>query len=684
MKTNRFLYMTMVCAALGLSACTSDTILDNNDQPIPVDNEGQEVVFTSAITDGLEVLPTEDLDGNVSEGSRAAIDELDFTLTWKTTDKISITDKTLTYTFSPSEESKSCNFESRTGATFITDGSGSEGTFYAFYPADAIEKWNGETVTTMIYTEQLYSENVENSGVMGPYMAAKATTTEGGSKASFKFGHICSVVDVDLSSFDGGTIQSVSLLSNSGASLAGRMSYKYSDKTASLVNNDASGSGYAASNCISNLVTVSNVGVDQPSYVRFYVLPVQQASGFTITVRTTDGNFYTKKSTTSVGNSAVNTDYLASMSNQTGNACLPYYKKYKFNKVNNATQNLWMATIPNNLRLRQLTIPGAHDAATKNCGSASKCQTEDIAGLLANGVRGFDLRPAYTSFSNITADNLMIYHSSSSTGVYFKDAISTLVNFVKTNPSEFVTIIMQKENSKSGSDRSSQWRAAIRSIFGSDDNVNNILRYVETYQNVGDARGKLVIVSKNPTGTDANADGSQVNWDYVYGGKIDNWPDASASESCVIRKEGSTAVADASVEDSYDLGDTNAKKTIVSEYLNKAMNDGSPRWFYIFNSLGYKVLGDNPSGYASTMNPWLTTYINNTASANRLGFIFADFIGSSSNGGAALLKAIIQHNHKYVYKGRTRNVASGDGTDTGVDVSSDEYADDGTVYSKKH
>ncbi len=674
MKANKYFYL-LAAAALTASACSSDK--DQLDEAIGkvVPQEGEAMTFAAKTVDGMEYLGEEDLDGQSSAAKprKIGVSPSDFSIShWYINDKISISDGTLNYTFSPSEdkEGPACSF-STSGNSFVTDGTGDEGTFYAFYPQEAVLSWNGPTVTTMIWTEQLYSENAEQSGILGPYIAASATTTGGGANASFDFGHICSVIDVDLSSFDGGTIQSVSLLSNSGASLAGRMLYNCSTKAASLVNND--GGGYAAQNCISNLVTVSNVNAATAT-VRFYVLPITQESGFTITVRTTDGNFFTKRSTTKVGNTAANADYLASMSNQSGSLCLPFYKKYKFGNTSTATKNLWMATIPNNLRLRQLTVPGAHNAATSGVSSsASKCQSETISGLLANGVRGFDLRPRYTSSSGITADNLLICHGLTTTDVLFKDAVADLVNFVKANPSEVIFINMQKEKT-SGTDRSAEWRTAVRTIF--QGQADYLLPSLEEYQNFGAARGKVVVISKNPYGTEG------VYNDIVYGGIIQNWGDNTSTEGAYIYKAGGSNVASASVEDTYDITSTSNKQSLVSTMLGKAANDNSTRFYFTWNNMAYSLLSGNPSDWAATMNPWLTNYVNN-AQADRLGLIYADFIGSTSNGGAALLKAIIQHNYKYVYKNRTRNTAAAGGTDTGVDVAGDEYADDSEVFAKQ-
>ena len=58
-------------------------------------------------------------------------------------------------------------------------------------------------------------------------------------------------------------------------------------------------------------------------------------------------------------------------------------------------------------------------------------------------------------------------------------------------------------------------------------------------------------------------------------------------------------------------------------------------------------------------------------------------MGSSSYSGNTLLKAIIAQNIKYVYKNRTRcSTSAASGDDTGADISTDEYANDGTVYVK--
>ena len=673
MKKNKYIYI-LFASALVFGACSSDDALEKKQPGLQA---GEALTFEGSVDQGLQILDDEDLDGGSSKSnvkSRVAINSDFQVTTWFTNDKISVSDGALSYTYSPDAETtgQNCTFTAG-GNEFTSDGSGDEGTFYAFYPAEAVQSWNGNTVTSMIWTEQDYTENLEGSGVLGAYVAAKATTTDGGANAHFSFGHICSVIDIDLSSFTGGTVDAVAIYSNDKNSLAGRIKYNMDTKAITVVNND--GAGYAATNCISDLVTVSGVNQATP-VVRFYVLPINLPNGITITVRTTDGKFYTKKSTAEVGKSAINTDYISGISNQTGNACLPYYKKYKFGNISTAKENLWMAMIPDNLRLRQLTMPGAHNAATSGVsGSASKCQSETIAQQLANGVRGFDLRPRYTSNSSITADNLLICHGLTTTDVLFKDAVADLVAFVQENPTEVVFINMQKEKTSStATDRSSEWRTAVRTILG--NNSSYLLPYLDTYQNFGDARGKIVVISKNPYGNE------NVYSDVVYGGIIQNTLDDESTTGAYIYKVGGGTIADASWEDHYGTTNTSTKKGYVQTMLEAAAGDTSPRFYFTWNNIAYSFGSGNPSDFAATMNPWLTGYINNNAPAERLGYIYGDFVGSQSYGGAALLKAIINHNYKYVYKGRTRR-ASASATGTGANVAGDEYADDSEVFVKR-
>lgn len=653
-------HLILFSVALAFVGCTDDEPLASQ-QPATPAGAGVKIGFQATIGQPLQVLDEEDMDGGKS--TRASINTSaseGFFGTWATNDNISISDGALMYTYQPTSAAATAEFQPRTGKnSFTTDGTGDDATFYAFYPADAVLGWNGSTVTTMIYTEQDYVENLENSGVMGPYMAAQAKTTGGGANASFTFGHICSVVDVDLSSFDGGTVASVALCSNSKVSLTGRLAYNAEAKTATVAKDDDD--TYHSSRQ-SDVVVVSNINATSPAVVRFYILPTKQASGFTITVRTTDGNYYSKSSSGEVGKSDPNADYLQSVAN-VGDIALPYYKKYKFGKTGTAKTNRWMAMIPGSTYFSMLSTPGSHDSATSSVSglfsSYAKCQSETISEQLENGVRAFDLRPQYKSSSTITADNLTIYHGSYSTGVLYKDAIATIVDFLQKNPTEAISIIMTKEEA-SGTDQTSTLIDVVTSIHNNYSSYFKILDH--SYYTLNDYRGKIMF-------------GCRPNWYNVTGAnRVTNWPD---DQSVTDYSVGVGDLCFASVEDAYNTsGDS--KKTVVNALLNLASaNTDHKRFHYTFTSVANSITSS-----ANTQNPAAATHIGTLTGPT--GYVYGDYMGSSSYGGNTLLKAIIAQNLKYVYKNRTRcSIIAPSGDDTGADISADEYADGSQVFVKE-
>lgn len=652
-------HLIIFTAATILAACSSDDALTPQQPATPVE-AGEIIGFQASVGQPLEVLDEEDLDSG--KATRASINTSaaeGFFGAWATNDNISISDGMLMYTYQPTSASATAEFQPRTGKnSFTTDGTGEEGTFYAFYPADAVLGWNGTTVSTMIYTEQDYAENVENSGVMGPYMAAVATTTGGGANASFEFGHVCSVVDVDLSSFDGGTVESVALCSNSKVSLAGRMAYNARTKEASVSTDD--GDTYFSSRQ-SDVVVVSNINQATP-IVRFYVLPTKQATGFTITVRTTEGNYYTKSSTNEVGKSNPNDAYLKSVSG-VGSIALPYYKKYKFGAISTAKTNRWMAMIPGSTYFSMLSTPGSHDSATSSCSSAAKCQSETIAQQLENGVRAFDIRPTYKYSSTITKDNLYIFHGMVNTNVLYKDAIKTMVDFLQANPTEALSVIMVKEDGtpllSSWTDYTTEMCNAISEIH--TQYTDNIKELDHSYYTLYDYRGKIFFGYRNA-------------WDLHKTVRVTNWPDDGSVTNYGV---GVGNQCTASVEDAYNTSG-NSKKAVVNALLDLASaNTDHKRFHYTFTSVANSITSS-----ANTQNPAAATYITGTLTGPT-GYVYGDFMGSSSYSGSTLLKAIVAQNLKYVYKNRTRcSTSAASGDDTGADISTDEYANDGTVYVK--
>ena len=651
-------YISTMAAVLMLSACSEETINDMNAQA--QNGDGNQIVMLGTIADELQVLPEENLDGTTPTRSTMSGGVLS---SWATTDKISISDGTLMYTYQPKEGSineTNCSFQSKTESSFLT-GSGDEGTFYAFYPADAVKGWNGTTVTTMIYTEQKYSENVENSGVMGPYMVAIATTTGNRSNASFTFGHVCSVIDVDLSTFDGGEVESVALYANSQISLAGSMQFNVSTKAATISGND--GAGYSNS-LQSEVVRISEINATQP-IVRFYVLPVKQTAGITITVRCSDGKYYTKKSTTSVGGNELN-EYITTQSGVSGGTlCKPYYKKYNFGTKSSARTQNWMAMIPGNVKFNHLSLPGAHDAATSACSNTSaKCQAYTIAELLQKGCRALDLRPYYSSSS------LDIYHGVASTGVTLANALDAVKDFLTSNPTETVFLLIAQEG---GSDGNTNWQNRVWSCL--KGYTSQIAPY-GWQGNLNPCRGKMVVIFRNTyTGGDNNGD--------LGCGKV-GWGSSFNDKTIMTGNGSGTGRGTLRYQDEYETTNTSTKLSNLTKMLNEHIVPNETNAGYTFvNNTNIAGTLSNISSLSTSMNAAVLGSSTFTGHTGKFGIMMTDFLFSSSQKGDQMFELIHKQNYKYVYKKRSRcEISSHSGTDTSVDISADEYANGGTVYVK--
>ena len=153
----------------------------------------------------------------------------------------------------------------------------------------------------------------------------------------------------------------------------------------------------------------------------------------------------------------------------------------------------WMQSLEDNLLLKRLSIPGAHDAATSSCSSSgitgsAHTQTYTIAQQLERGVRMFDLRPAWTG------KEMMIYHGIISTNVKFADALTTLCNFLDAHPQEFIFVIMRHEDDSESSSQKTEW----------PNQMGKCLTQFKTYiidfspsLTVKDMRGKLLLMSRD-------------------------------------------------------------------------------------------------------------------------------------------------------------------------------------------
>lgn len=463
---------------------------------------------------------------------------------------------------------------------------------------DIIQPKTATKVVAKVYAEQLASENTtpdyavvsatsmtDNSDVKSTITAADYFTTLNVKTT------LANVASVSVYSVDKKAIAGDMIAINANGKV--RATYAQGEE------NTYTHARYAQSDVVT--VTGNNAG----TYTA-YLFPVELTNGVIVTVRTTDGSFYSQTFT------GINAG-----------------KANELTFTETTATNNWMATIPGNTYFSKISTPGAHDACTKGNASGAECQDLTLQELLDAGVRQFDLRPGYYNNTTITAENLYIWHGVTKTSTKYVDAIKMLADFVQAHPTEAISVIMVKENNNLGTDRSSEMWSVVNDCHTTYKDYMKVLDH--SYYTLDDFRGKICYI--NRTGTDVNNTT-----------KISNWPDDNTVSdfSCKI---GNTCSAN--VQDKYK-SNGNTKQTAVKDMINQSKEDTDRSHFY-YNYLSSSNL---PSTYAGSTNPAIATFLDTVSGPT--GYLLCDYIGCEKNSGKTLLNAIINQNYKYVYNGRSR------------------------------
>ena len=295
----------------------------------------------------------------------------------------------------------------------------------------------------------------------------------------------------------------------------------------------------------------------------------------------------------------------------------------------------WMQSLDDNLFLCRLSIPGAHDAATSSCSSSgitgsAHTQTFTIAQQLEHGVRMFDLRPAWDG------KDLTIFHGIVTTGVKFKDALTTLCNFLDAHPNEFLFVIMRHEDDGESDSQKAEWPNQMGKYLS--EKKEYIIDYSPTLT-VRDMRGKLLVMSRNtyeggPIGGYLNGDGDNSTYDRTLSGT-------------------SGAYMYMSTQDMYDVaasGQLSQKVSAIKSLLSRSMAEKEYR-FYLNHTSGYSkktsVFGFTFSSYegvqecSRTCNKAMIDYMK--GKTGPMGFILMDFAGDDDYQGQELIDLIINN-----------------------------------------
>lgn len=714
-------YIIGIATLLALTACNSEDIVKGTDPQVPTDGDVKEINgLCSTMVGDYEMLGEEDMDSGETLKTRASIDA-DLNATWAVGDELSITNGTLMYNYNVTEVTdggKACSFDVASGSAAheVT----ANDNFYAIYPRRAVTeangggKWDAATVTGQIFAQQSYEENmgkVAGGNKFGGYYvstdAAELEADGGNTNLRFKFSPLASIIDVNLASVDLGSdkIAGVYIRDISGKTIASHFTYNCATKQLSTV--DAGECPYNASSRSDVVevnffdsedqnghVTYSEIGSDK--IVRFYLLPVQLANGVEITIRTQNGNYYTKKASAPVGTPYSGTEDFCINSTDVDLATIvkPYYKKYNFGTLEKARRGAWMGCIPQNLYYTMLSIPGTHDAATSSVTSfvnSSKTQNLTIQQQLESGVRAVDLRPL------VTSSDLVLSHASVTTQETLASAVETIKNYLVQNPTEtvFAFIHMEAPTSIIGDgyndNQRKTWSNGVYNIVSKAVSDGYALNELKANTPFADCRGKIIFVYRDDLTSDTKIyNACKISWNdniartvYVrdiYNNEMTNF---MVSYQDIYNKDNAGTPGgyiDGEYAQKAGVKNESAKVDIVKRYIDISVNKKDRRLVLNFASWAGSLTDGNVFDHASTIMKEVNPYI--VKQHESLGIIFSDFVDQTF-GNYNFTAVTLANNFKHVYMNRSRvDVMKTYNGGIGINAAGDEFADETQVYAK--
>jgi hypothetical protein len=322
----------------------------------------------------------------------------------------------------------------------------------------------------------------------------------------------------------------------------------------------------------------------------------------------------------------------------------------------------WMSRLPDDAYVAVLSIPGAHDAAT---GSGWTPGTEGLGDLFARtqdltinelwnaGIRAFDLRPC------VWETHMNLNHGIMPTVLHFEDVLYMLRDSLVANPSEFIVIHLLHETD--GDQVENAYNERLASLL-QDDGLKDFFLDFSKSLTVGQARGKMLILSRDRYATPPVTGGYFTNWT----GEA-NW---DLQRQCrIIGRKGTSSCYIQDYSDTHRTGGITTKVNAINKLLDystthQTTNVSSIVWVMNFasayskveNLFGYEI--SSSDGYrdnATHTHATILEYLS-TKPAGPTGIVLMDYAGVDLSNdyevcGLQLTNAIIDNNFRYLDDG---------------------------------
>lgn len=328
----------------------------------------------------------------------------------------------------------------------------------------------------------------------------------------------------------------------------------------------------------------------------------------------------------------------------------------------NETGNNWITALDGSIYVSQMSIPGAHDAATgEEMASVigdlfASTQEQTLQTQWNLGARAFDLRPALYDKNEVLVlgtkeYELWLYHGMTRVGLSWATAMNTIKVNLMENPGEFAIVLFRHED---------------ESTLYKNTDTNDFNTYMTNWINankdlivdwkpnltIDECRGKIILISRFG-GT----------WSY---GCFTGWNHDAAGATTTLRNADNSKSATMYVQDYYNPSSHDTKWTAIQKYLDITKTfhtDATKINHWAINHASGYVGSSTSSTYrnnAAAQNPKLISYITSDSWEGSTGIILFDYAGASlSNGflsgdtevyGDIALQTIIDNNYKYRMK----------------------------------
>lgn len=592
------------------------------------------------------------------------------------------------YTVTPTgTNSKTGSMALASGSTALQwGGDSNDHNFYAVYPNTAtiengiatfqINRNQKATVTT---TNGYENDVVAAPDMSNAYMVAKTTTKPTDDAVGLTFKPIMTTLDVvikadnvNMNETGSARITGISLASTMTSNSTASKDQFYYDITKGAINaNGASTSGTSTTMTEQTFVNLVDAN-GNASYVDL-------ASGHTLTITV----FLPPMSKAAAANmkrqvkvrvhATGNTELVASLKTNDASSenwttqltpgtrrrvvlpALPTNSQYSGNN--------WITPLDGDIYVSQMSIPGAHDAATGEDMATvigdlfASTQEQTLQKQWDLGVRAFDLRPALYDKNEVliwgTKDyELWLYHGMTRVAVSWAAAINTLKANLTDNPGEFAIILFRHE------DESTAYKNTDSNEFNTymTNYINSNSSWIVDWKpnlTIDECRGKIILISR-------------FSGSWSHGCFTGGWNHDAAGATTTLRNADNSKSATMYVQDYYNPSSHDTKWTSIKTYLDISKTfhtDANKINHWMINHASGYVGTSTSSTYrenAAAQNPKLISYITDDSWEGSTGIMLFDYAGASlSNGflsgntevyGDIALQTIIDNNYKYRMK----------------------------------